>query len=139
MILKKVSLIEFSSIFMLMQRILLFTKTSGQGNDVIGINYKKSLETYLYQVISNNKKIDIQLGQMPLTLYQEIYDNFLRNYFSEQIIPDRRILYFDKLYIQVDLDEASNEATLGIIDELMYKSPLYNFFNKKCRTGFSVV
>lgn len=122
MILKKVSINEFASIFLLLQRILIFTKTSGQGNDVIGINYKKLLESYLFQIVSNNRHIDIQLRQIPLISYQEIYDNVLCRYFSEQAIRDRRILFFEKLYVQIDVVESKSIAALGIIDEFLLKS-----------------
>ena len=122
MILKRVSIMEFATMFLLLQRILLFTKTSGQGNDVIGINYKKTLENYLYQILSCDNNIDIQLNQMPLNEYQEIYNNLLHRYFSEKIIQNRRILYFEKLYIQVNLVEPSIKVTMGIFDDLILKS-----------------
>ncbi|MCH5262838.1 MAG: NACHT domain-containing protein [Lachnospiraceae bacterium] len=122
MILKQISLREFASVFMLLQRILLFIKTSGVGEDVIGLNYKKTLEQYLYQVLSHENNIDIQLDQMPPSVYQEIFDNLLSRYFSEQAIRNRRILNFENLYIQVNLVESYDNATFGIIDELMLKS-----------------
>ena len=43
-ILRKISLHEFATLFLLIQRIMLFSKTSGDGNDIVGVSQKHTLE-----------------------------------------------------------------------------------------------
>ena len=83
----------------------LFIKTSGEGNDIIGISQKHSLEKHLYQILAHEKKIDIHLNSMSNTLFREIYERILKNFFLEQITDDRHILFYNNiLYVQVDVE-----------------------------------
>lgn len=119
MILKKVSLLEFSSLLLTLQRLLLFVKTSGKKTDIVGMNRKQTLEQYLYQILAHERKIDIRLNAMPESLYQEIYQGILKNYFSEKILVNRHILYFENsLIVQVDVEAEKETAVLSIMDEL---------------------
>ena len=122
MILKKISLIEFSSLLLILQRILLFTKTSGIGSDVIGIQNKRILESHLYQLLAQEKDINIQLSKINQTEYQQVYDDILNMYFAEQVIGKRHVLHFRNLYVQVNVETQQNEITLGLMDELIQKS-----------------
>lgn len=118
-ILKRVSLLEFSSLFLTIQRLLLFVKTSNDRISIIGRQYKGDLEQHLYQILAYEKQIDIRLSTMPKTLYQEIHKNLLTNYFSENIMGNRHIMYFNNLYVSVDVEPEYEEVRLGIIDDLM--------------------
>lgn len=121
-ILKKISLIEFSSLFLILRRVLLFSKTSGIGSDVIGVQNKKILEGHLYELLVQEKDINIQLSTMTQVEYQQIFDNILNIYFAEQIIGNRHVLYFRNLYIQVNIEIQRDEVAFGLMDELIQKS-----------------
>ena len=122
-ILKKVSLMEFSNILLTVQRILLFMRTSdAAGNDVIGISHKKTLEQHLYQILAYDKRIDIHLNTMPQALYRKVFKGLLSRYFSEQILGNRHILYSNNLYVQVDVEEISPNIVLSLVDELNQKA-----------------
>lgn len=129
-ILRKISLQEFLSLFLLIQRIMLFTKTSGEGNDIIGITHKLTLENHLYQILAHGKKIDIYLNSMPYTLFQEIYKNILKNFFSEQITDNRHIMFYNNvLYVQVDLEIEYKETAFNIYDIIcLYSKQLLEKF-----------
>lgn len=132
-VLRKISLHDFLSLLLLLQRILLFIKTSGEGTDVIGINQKHTLENHLYRVLSHEKKIDVYLNSMPEKLYQGIYRNILKNFFLEQITDNRHIMFYNNiLYVQVDVETEKKETTLNIIDNLCVRSDkfLKNFINQ---------
>lgn len=122
MVLKKISLMEFSTLFLILQRILLFVKTSGVGNDVIGVHHKKILEDHLYQLLAQEKDINVQLSQITQAEYQQISDNLLKMYFSEQTIGNRHVLHFRNLYVQVNVEKQYNEVSFGLMDELIQKS-----------------
>lgn len=129
-ILRKISLNEFLSLFLLIQRIMLFIKTSGEGNDIIGISQKHSLEKHLYQILAHEKKIDIHLNSMSNTLFREIYERILKNFFLEQITDDRHILFYNNiLYVQVDVKTERKDTALNFFDELcLYSEKLLNEF-----------
>lgn len=129
-VLRKVSLHEFLTLFLLIQRIMLFTKTSGEGNDITGISQKHTLENHLYQVLAHEKKVDIHLNTMSNVLFQEIYKNILRHFFSEQITDDRHILFYNNmLYVQVDVETEHKETTLNFFDMLyLYSKKLLGEF-----------
>lgn len=132
-ILRKIFLHDFLSLFLLLQRILLFIQTSGDGTDVIGIAQKHTLEHHLYQVLAHEKKIDIYLNSMSDELYREIYRDILKNFFSEQITDDRHIMYYNNiLYVQVDVETVCKETTLNFFDMLCLRSRklLKNFISE---------
>lgn len=131
-ILKKISLLEFSSLFCLIQRILLFTKTSGEGNDITGIVQKRSLEQYLYQIQVHERKTNIQLNEMPSLVFQNIHKGILKKYFAQQTIGHRHIMVYENiLFVQVDVKIEQEEITYGIFDEICFRSKrlLNNFIN----------
>ncbi|MEY8389963.1 NACHT domain-containing protein [Lachnospiraceae bacterium] len=131
-ILKKVSLQEFSSLFCLIQRILLFTKTSGEGNDITGIVQKRNLEQYLYQIQVHEGKTNIQLNEMSSLVFQNIYKSILKNHFVEHTIGHRHIMVYEStLFVQVDVEIEQEEITYGIFDEINFHSKqlLNNFIN----------
>lgn len=117
-ILKRVSLLDFSSLFLIIQRLLLFAKTSNEGIATLSRQYKGALEQHLYQILACDKQIDIRLNKMPQTLYQEIYNNILNNYFSENVMGNRHILYFNNLYVSVYVESQNEIASLSIMDDL---------------------
>lgn len=118
-ILKRVSLLEFSSLFLIIQRLLLFVKTSTGGDNLLEFQYKETLEQYLYQIKVHEKQIDIYLNVMQKTLYQEIYNNLLSNYFSENVIGNRYTLHYDNIYVNIAVESNKEIAQLGIIDEFI--------------------
>lgn len=118
-ILKRVSLLEFSSLFLIIQRLLLFVKTSNGGNALLERQYKETLEQHLYQIKVHEKQIDIWLNIMSTSLYQEIYGNLLHNYFSENIIGNRRTLHFNNMYVNIDVEPQKEVSRLSIIDEII--------------------
>ena len=135
-ILRKISLHEFLSLLLLLQRIMLFIKTSGEGTDVIGTKQKHTLEQHLYQILPHGKKIDIYLNSMSNELYQDIYINILKKFFLEQITDNRHTIFYNNiLYVQVDVETEFKEATLSIFDMLYVRSKklLKQFINKSDR------
>lgn len=118
-ILKRVSLLEFSSLFLIIQRLLLFAKTSNEGAAILTLKYKGELEKHLYQILAYEKQIDIRLSIMPELLYQKIYNNLLNKYFSENVMGNRHILYYNNLYVSVDVEPQNEIVRLGIIDDLL--------------------
>lgn len=118
-ILKRVSLLDFSSLFSIVQRLLLFVKTSNGGNTLIDRQYKETLEQHLYQIKIHEKQIDILLNVMSKSLYQKIYNGFLNNFFSESVIGNRRTLHFNNIYVTIDVESQKEVVRLSIIDELV--------------------
>lgn len=118
-ILKKVSLLEFSSLFLTIQRLLLFVKTSSGEISLLEQRNKEILEQHLYQIKAHEQQIDIWLNVMPMPLYQDIYNNLLKNYFSENIIGCRRTLHFNNMYVNIDVEPIKEVTKLSIIDEII--------------------
>ncbi len=136
-ILKRVSLLEFSSLFFIIQRLLLFVKTSNEGNTLLDRKYKEALEQHLYEIKVHEKQIDIWFNVMSTSLYQEIYENMLKKYFSETILGNRRTLHFNNMYVNIDVEAQKENARLSIIDELiaLSKKMIACFLEEKSTAG----
>ena len=118
-ILKRVSLLEFSSFFLIIQRLLLFVKTGNRGIPLLDRQYKEALEQHLYQIKVYEKQIDIWLNVMSTSVYQEIYNNLLKKYFSENIMGNRHTLHFDNMYVNIDVEPQKVNSRLSIVDEII--------------------
>ncbi|MBD5513724.1 MAG: tetratricopeptide repeat protein [Lachnospiraceae bacterium] len=122
-ILKRISLQNFSSLSCLMQRIMLFTKTSGEGNDIIGVTQKRILEQALYQIYVHDGKTDILLNKISSTVFQNINEGILKDYFLEQTIGQRHIMVYENvLFVQVDVEMEQKETSNSMFDELCLRS-----------------
>lgn len=118
-VLKKVSLLSYLKLLRIIQRLLLFTNTTCVNKtDLVCYSSKKTLEEHLYIILAHNSDIDIKLNAMDDHTYKEIYENLLHFFFAEQIAGDRRILFYENIFVQVQIEKKYEPFAVGILDEI---------------------
>lgn len=123
-LLKRIDVYKLSKIIFILRKLLYFEKTSTETStcdSIIELSYKKTLEKHLYNISNTTDEVCVELRDISRTTYAEIYKDFLKQDFREEINGNRVTLLSSNIYVDIFLN-ASND--------LFENTPWENLRNK---------
>lgn len=104
--LRDVSLTNIHHLISTTLLLLLFMPTStDMGETLVALQYKKVLEKHLYGISGNNGLIRLEMLKIPMDTYKNIYQTFLKTYFSQSEIGIEYILYYDIIRVSFPVEK----------------------------------